>query len=337
MGPAPVTIKEIAKLLGISKSTVSRALQKRSDVNSETQRKVQELAEKLRYQPNAMAVNFKNRRTNTIGVIIPETANTFFSRAIGGIQKIATSAGYNVVVCQSNECYNTERNTLLSLISNHVDGVLISVSKETENTDHFCTLLEKKIPVVFFDRICESLETSQVFTDNYEVSFQATQHLIDQGCKRIAILAGPQRLYTSSRRLAGYRDALLKNNIDYNPGLLMFPDFRPDNIEEFIRHLINGDNSPDAIFAINDMAAIEIMHVIKKAGLKIPQDIAVLGFNNEKIGQFVEPSLTSIDLPALEMGSTAAEMLLSRIKNPDHQPEKKLIPSRLIVRDSTRR
>ena len=336
MGAQAVTIKHIAKLLGISKSTVSRVLQNRSDVNPETRRRVLELAESLRYQPNSIAVHLKSQCTQTIGVIIPETINSFFSRSVGGIQRVASTAGYNVLVCQSNESCATEKSNLNSLISNHVDGLLISVSRETQNAEHFQVLIERNIPVVFFDRVCENLPTPQVITDNYEITFKATEHLIEQGCRRIAILAGPQHLYTSSNRLAGYSDALIKNNIGNNPEL-MHRDFRAQDIERFTRELLHAKEIPDAIFAINDMAAVEIMHVMKKAGLKIPQDIAVIGFNNERIGEFVEPSLSSIHLPAEEMGAAAAEMLLQRIKYPDHQPERRLIPSTLIVRDSTKR
>lgn len=337
MHNSAVTIKDIARILGISKSTVSRALSdQHKDVNAETREKVMALANKLHYQPNAIALNLKQQRTNTIGVIIPETVNTFFSGAVSGIQKIANLAGFQVVICQSNECYATEKNSLHSLISTHVDGLLISVSGETQNTDHFDTLFQKNIPVVFFDRICENLDTSQVFTDNYQIAFEATQHLIDQGCKRIASIAGPRHLYTSSKRLKGYRDALMKNNLEFNPDYIIYADFKQESIERITRHLINLPESPDAIFAINDLTAIEMMHVIKKNGLRIPQDIAVLGFNNDKIGQFVEPSLSTIDMPAQDMGEAAAELLLFHIKNPNQKPKKRLINSKLIVRDSTR-
>ena len=335
MPASPVTIKQIAKLLGISKSTVSRALQNRNDVNAETRRKVVELAERLHYQPNSIALHLKKQKTQTIGVIIPETSNAFFSRAVCGIQKVANAAGYNVVICQSNESYAAEKQNLDSLICNHVDGLLISVSRETQTSDHFMTAIERNIPVVFFDRVCESLQTPQVVTDNYEVSFQATQHLIDQGCRKIAILAGPEYLSTSSNRVLGYRDALKRNKIEFNPAWLLFPDFRSSSVESFTKNLITQKEFPDAIFAINDMAAIEIMHVLKNLGLKVPNDVAVMGFNNEKVGEFIEPPLSSIDLPAQEMGKIAAEMLLKHIKDPEHKPEKRLIPSKLVVRGST--
>lgn len=335
MSKSSVTIKDIAKLLGISKSTVSRALTEHSDINAETRERVLAMAKKLDYQPNAIALNLKQQRTNTIGIIIPETVNRFFSKAVGGIQKVANLAGYNVVICQSYESYVTEKNIIKSLIASHVDGLLISVSHETDKTDHFDTLLQKNIPVVFFDRICETVNASQVFTDNYEISFEATEHLIAQGCKRIAIVAGPQHLFNSRKRLEGYLGALKKNKMAVRENYIIHSDFRNENVENYTRHLINSNPRPDAVIAINDMAAIEMMHIIKKNGLTIPEDIAVLGFNNEHVSKFIEPSLSTIDLPAYDMGSAAAEILLHQIKHGNNEPQRKLVKSRLIVREST--
>jgi len=330
-----VTIKDIAKILGISKSTVSRALSEHSDVNQATRKRILELAEKLNYQPNAIALNLKQQRTNTIGVIIPETVNRFFAKAIGGIQRVANLKGYNVVICQSDESYLTERSNLRSLVASHVDGVLISVSSETDRTDHFDTLLQKKIPVVFFDRICEELLTSQVFTDNYEISFAGTEHLLEQGCKHIAIVTGPQNLHNSRNRLKGYMDALTKHRIPVDERYIVHSHFRGGNIEEYTNTLIALPQRPDAIFAINDYAAIEMMHYLKKQGFRVPEDIAMLGFNNENIGRFVEPSLSTIDLNAYDMGTASAEILLNQIKNSGYPIQKQLVKSKLIVREST--
>jgi DNA-binding LacI/PurR family transcriptional regulator len=337
MNKAPVTIKDIAKMLGISKSTVSRALTEHSDVNPETRKKILEIAQKLDYQPNVIALNLKQQRTNTVGVIIPETVNRFFSKAVGGIQKIANLAGYNVIICQSNESFATEKSNIKSLVATHVDGLLVAVSHETSKTDHFDTLLQKGIPLVFFDRTCENLEASHVFTNNYEISFEATEHLIAQGCKRIAIIAGPQHLQNSRNRLNGYMDALKKNNLPIQESYIVYADFKNENIEANTRALINLAQRPDAIFAINDMAAIEMIHVLKKNGLRVPEDVAILGFNNEHISKFIEPSLSTIDYPAYELGAMAAEILLQHIKNPESKPEKKMIKSRLILRESTHR
>jgi DNA-binding LacI/PurR family transcriptional regulator len=334
MSSGSITINDIAKMLGISKSTVSRALSEHSDVNAETRHKVLELARKLNYTPNALALNLKQQRTNTIGVLIPETVNRFFAKAIGGIQRVANLAGYNVMICQSDESFVTERSNLRSLLTAHVDGVLVSVSAETDRTDHFQVLLDKNIPIVFFDRISEELNTSRVYTDNYEIAFEGTEHLINQGCQRIAIVAGPQNLYNSRNRLKGYMDALRKHNLPVKENYIVQSHFRAGSVEDYTRDLINLPQRPDAIFAINDFAAIEMMHVIKKNGLRIPQDIAILGFNNETICRFVEPALTSIDMSAYDMGSEAAALLLAQIKG-NREPQKKLIKSRLVIREST--
>lgn len=337
MNKSSITIKDIAKLLGISKSTVSRALTEHSDVNAETREKVLAIARKFDYQPNAIALNLKQQRTNTLGVIIPETVNRFFSKAVGGIQKVANQSGYNVMICQSNESYVTEKSNIRSLMASHVDGLLISVSHETDRPDHFDSLLQKKIPLVFFDRILENLNASHVSTDNYEISFEAVEHLIAQGCKKIAIVAGPQHLFNSRKRFEGYTDALKKHNIAIRENYIVRSDFRNENVESYTRYFINLRQRPDALVAINDMAAIEMMHIFKKNGLRIPEDIAVLGFNNEHVGKFVEPSLTTIDLPAFDMGAAAAEVLLDQIKNGNIEIQKKLIKSRLIIRESTHR
>lgn len=335
MATESVTIKDIAKLLGISKSTVSRALSEHSDVNQETRRRVLEIAQKLNYQPNVLALNLKQQRTHTLGVIIPETVNRFFAKAIGGIQRVANLAGYHVMICQSDESYVAERKNLQGLLASRVDGILVSVSSETDRTDHFDMLLQKNVPLVFFDRICEDVKASQVYTDNYEISFEGTEHLISQGCKRIAIVAGPQNLYNSRNRLMGYIDALKKHNLPVKDNYIIHSYFRGGNVEEYTRHLINLPQRPDAIFAINDYAAIEMMHVIKKNGLRVPDDIAILGFNNENICRFVEPALSSIDHSAFDMGTAAAEILLNKIETGNLEPQRRMIKSRLVIREST--
>jgi DNA-binding LacI/PurR family transcriptional regulator len=332
-----VTLKYIAKLLGISKSTVSRALSEHSDVNAATRKKILELAQQLNYQPNMLALNLKKQRTHIIGVIVPETVNRFFSKAVGGIQHVANLAGYHVMICQSDESFITERNNLRSLTASHVDGLIISVSGETNSTEHFDVLLHKRIPVVFFDRVREELITSHVCSDNYEIGFTAAEHLIEQGCQRIAIVGGPQNLVNSQNRLKGYLDALKKHDRIVNNNYIIHSDFRGRNIEEYTDQLLQLPERPDAIIAINDYAAAEMMHMIKKKGLRIPDDIAVLGFNNEKICRFLEPPLSSIELSPYDLGASAAEILVSQMKNPDHHVQKKIVKGHLIIRESTQR
>ncbi len=335
MDKKSITIKDMAKMLGISKSTVSRALCGRSDIHPETKTKIMELARDLNYEPNALAINLKQQKTNTIGIIVPETINRFFARAVGGIQKRADMAGVNVMICQSNESYITEKKNIQSLVSSRVDGLVVSISRETDRSDHFDSLLTKGIPLVFFDRICEDIDASQVCTDNYEIAFEGTEHLIQQGCKRIAFVAGPQHLFNSRNRLNGYLDALKKHDLPVHDSYIVHSHYRSDKVEEYTRYLINLPVRPDAVFAINDYAAIEMMHVMKKSGIRIPDDIAVLGFNNESMCRFVEPSLSSIDQPAHDMGAAAAEILINHIRHSELPSEKRIVRSKLIMRDST--
>ncbi len=337
MSKSDATIRDIARKLGISKSTVSRALNYHFDVNPETARKVRELAIKIDYHPNVLAQNLKQKRTNTIGVVIPETVNRFFAKAIGGIQEVANRAGYNVMICQSNETLALERNNLQTLLASKVDGLLISVSRETDRHDHLQYAIDKEVPLVFFDRIVEELNASQVYSDNYDISFQGTEHLLTQGCRRIVFIAGPQHLYNSRNRLNGYLGALKKHNINISESLIVEANYKVSDVEDYTRHLFSLQQKPDGIFAINDMAALEMMLILKKRGLNIPKDVAVLGFNNETICRLVEPTLSSIDHPAYDMGAAAAEILLRQIIRHEIRQEKRLIKSRLVVRESTNR
>jgi DNA-binding LacI/PurR family transcriptional regulator len=331
-----VTIKDIARMLGISKSTVSRALAGRSDIHPETKQKILDLASQLQYEPNTLAINLKQQKTNTIGVIVPETINRFFARAVGGIQKQADMAGMNVMICQSNESYIAEKKNLHSLVSSRVDGIIVSISTETDRSDQFASLTEKGIPLVFFDRVFEDIVASQVVTNNYEIAMEGTEHLIEQGCKRIAFVTGPEHLFNSRARLNGYVDALRKHNLQVKDSYIVHSHYRSDKVEEYTRYLLNLPQRPDAIFAINDYAALEMIHIMKKNGLRIPQDVAVLGFNNENLCRFVEPSLSSIDHPAHDIGASAAEMLINHIRHHDMKPEKRIIKSSLIIRESSR-
>jgi DNA-binding LacI/PurR family transcriptional regulator len=337
MSKSAATIRDIALILGISKSTVSRALNDHYDVNPDTARKVRELATKIDYHPNLLAQHLKQQRTNTIGVVIPDTVNRFFAKAVGGIQQVANRAGFNVIICQSNETMALERNNLKTLMASKVDGLLISVSRETDRHDHLQYAIDKELPIVLFDRIIEELQASQVYSDNYEISFQGTEHLLAQGCKRIAFIAGPKHLYNSRNRLNGYLGALKKHNINVSESLIVDSNYGTSNVEEYMRHLLNLRQKPDGIFAINDMAAMEVIHILRKRGLNVPKDVAVLGFNNETICRLVEPSLSSIDHPAFDMGAAAAEILLRQITKNEISIERRLIKSRLVVRESTNR
>ncbi len=337
MSKAESTIRDIAKMLGISKSTVSRALNNHYDVSPETARKVKELAEQMDYQPNILARQLKLQKTNIIGVIIPETINRFFAKAVGGIQEVANAAGYNVMICQSNETLSLEQNNLQTLVSSKVDGLLVSVSRETDTHFHFQHVIRKDIPLVFFDRILEELQVSQVYSDNFDISFQGTKHLIEQGCRRIAFIAGPPHLFNSRNRLNGYLEAMKAHDIPVSESLIVHASYKPDQVQDYTRQLFALDQVPDGIFAINDVAALEMMHILKVRGVQIPQDVAVLGFNNEAICDYVEPTLSSIDHPAFDMGVAAAKILLKQINSKVITYERELVKSKLVIRESSLR
>lgn len=337
-----VTIKDIAKELGISPSTVSRALKDHPDISRETKKAVNELAEKLNYQPNVVALSLRHSKTNTLGVIIPEIVHFFFSTVISGIEDVAYGAGYNVILTQSNESYEREKTDMRALFNSRVDGMLISLSRETEDYEHIKSILAKGVPMVFFDRVMDG-DYNKVIVEDVGGAREATQHLIDQGCKRIAHLAGPQNLAISKERLEGYRSTLKANNMSADPALVA--TCSPPTIEEGKRvteKLLEGNNLPDAIFATNDPVAFGAMQAIKTKGLSIPGDIAVVGFSNWFFCSMTDPPLSSVDQPGFEMGQEATRLLLRQIeaKNKDTKevvPEKNVLKARLVVRESSRR
>ena len=336
-----VTIKDIARELNISPSTVSRALKDHPDISTDTKKAVNELARKLNYQPNSIALSLRKSRTNTIGVIIPEIVHFFFSTVIAGIEDVAYANGYNVVICQSNESYDRELTDTRALMASRVDGLLVSVSRETTDFTHFKEIYDKGTPLVFFDRVCEEINTSRVIIDDTDSAFQAVEHLISQGCKRIAHLAGPQHLSISKGRLEGYHAALQKHGLPVEEDLVVSCGVGDEKMgAECARTLFNLANPPDGIFANNDISAIGAMQAIKKMGLKIPDDVAIVGFSDWMVSAFVEPSLTSISQPGFEMGRAAAQLFLEQIEVKDdetYEPKISTLKTNLIVRDSSSR
>jgi LacI family transcriptional regulator len=336
-----VTIKDIARELGISPSTVSRALKDHPDISPETKKAVNELAEKLNYQPNIVALSLRQSKTNTIGVIIPEIVHFFFSTVISGIEDVAYSAGYNVILTQSNESFQREVTDMKALFNSRVDGMLISVSRETTNFEHIESMVAKGVPMVFFDRVYDHVSSSKVIVDDLSGAKDATMHLIDQGCKRIAHLEGPPNLDITKQRLEGYIEALNEHKMAIDKSLIASCPL--GTIEEgkiATEKLLSMDNPPDAIFATNDPAAMGAMQAIKEKGLKIPQDIAVVGFSNWFFSSMMDPPLSSVDQPGFEMGQEATKLLIRQIgvkskDDTDPQPETKMLKTRLIIRESS--
>ncbi|WKZ58096.1 MAG: LacI family DNA-binding transcriptional regulator [Cyclobacteriaceae bacterium] len=338
-----VTIKDIARELGISPSTVSRALKDHPDISPDTKKAVNELAEKLNYQPNIVALSLRQSKTNTIGVIIPEIVHFFFSTVISGIEDVAYSAGYNVILAQSNESQTREISDIKALFNSRVDGMLMSVSRETTNFDHIESMLAKGVPIVFFDRVYDTGQASKIIVDDFTGAKEATLHLIDQGCKRIAHIEGPPNLEISKQRLEGYKEALKEHNMPFNKELVAIcPSGTIEEGKKATEKLLSLKNPPDAIFATNDPAAMGAMQAIKAKGLKMPDDVALVGFSNWFFSSLMDPPLSSVDQPGFEMGQEAAKLLIRQIEkqekdDEDITPETKILKTRLIIRESSQK
>ena len=310
-----ITIKDIAKELKISTSTVSRALADKWDVNPETRKSVLELAEKWGYRPNPISLSLKRQQSMYIGVIIPEFVNSFFPQVIMGIESVLRPKGYQILISQSNESSETELNNLKALEATLVDGFIVSVSKETQNVDYFKHLIDNNFPIVFFNRVCMGIEVSSVVVDDYKWAFLAVEHLIKQGCKRIVHLAGQDNLMVAVQRKQGYIDALKKANLPVDEELIIPSGVTMERGIMSAYKILEMKEAPDAIFAINDPAAIGAMKILQKHGVRIPEDIAVVGFTESQLAMIIEPNLTSVEQPTFEMGRTAAELLLEQMKN----------------------
>jgi DNA-binding LacI/PurR family transcriptional regulator len=331
-----ITIKDIAQILCISASTVSRALKDHPDINVDTKKAVNELAAKLKYRPNAVALSLKSSRSNTIGVIIPEIVHYFFSSVISGIEDIASQKGFTVIICQSNESYDREVANSRALLSHRVDGILVSISKETHSFDHLIDLQEGGIPLVFFDRIAPEIDADQVIIDDMEASYKATRHLIETGRKRIAHFAGPQSLVIGRDRLQGYLNALTEAGLPIDNRLIIEADTF-EKARNAVIEMIDAGNIPDGIFAVNDMTAIGAMQTIQRKGFKIPDEISIVGFSDGYLSGITDPNLSSVDQHGYEMGTTAAEILFKRINSTEtlYIPEVKILNADLIIRGSS--
>ncbi|MBC7743981.1 MAG: LacI family DNA-binding transcriptional regulator [Flavobacterium sp.] len=331
------TILDIAKELNISKSTVSRALTNHPNINTETKKKVIELAEKMDYQRNMLAISLINSKSYTIGIIVPEFISSFFPKVIVAAQAEALKAGYKIIISQSNESYETEVNNSKVMLANQVDGLLVSITKETRNYDHLKIFQRKGIPIVFFNRICEEMIVPKVIVDDYDGAFNLVEHLLKIGKKRIAHLAGPDTLSISKGRLNGYLDALKKHNILVDDELIIPYDLSLRKVKIYVKHLLGLDNPPDAIFAVNDPTAIEVVQTVKKMGLRIPEDVAIAGFSDDYASSLMEPKLTTVAQPVDEIGKLATKMLIDQINREvgDWKAVTKILKTNLIIREST--
>ncbi|HUI11481.1 MAG TPA: LacI family DNA-binding transcriptional regulator [Bacteroidota bacterium] len=329
------TIVDIARKIGVAPSTVSRALSDHPDVNKATKEKIKKLAKELHYSPNTIARSLKSNRTTTIGVIVPEIQHDFFASAISGIEEIAYQSGYTIILCQSNESYEREVVNTNALMHQRVAGVIASISQSTKSGEHFRDLLRRKIPLVFFDRVCDDVPASKVVIDDRRSAHGAVAHLIQRGYTRIAHFAGPKDLGIIIQRKEGYEEALRQGGIAVPDGFIRYGGLHEADGYRSMDCMLKEDTIPDAIFAVNDPVAIGAFQRIKEAGLKIPGNIAIVGFSNNKITALVDPPLTTVHQRPIDMGKKAAEILLDSIENGTIEPKTYTLEAELVIRGST--
>jgi LacI family transcriptional regulator len=334
-----VNIKQLAQQLHLSISTVSRALNDSYDISPETRKKVLELARKLNYQPNPHASSLRKHTSKTIAVVVPEIANNFFALAINGIQSAAREKGYHVLIYVTNESDKIESESLQHFQSGRIDGLLISVSNKTVHDQDLLRIQEQGIPLVFFDRVRDEFETAKVTTDDFESGFKAAEHLIQQGCKRIAYLQISKNLSIGMNRMRGYLEALKKYNLKEDKKLIIdCVDDREKNYA-LIQALLKSKERPDGIFASVEHLAITSYLVCKDLKLKIPKNVKIISFSNLETAALLNPSLTTITQPAFEIGKEAAAILIKALTKKGFQltNSKLVLPSRLFQRESTAR
>lgn len=340
MSVEKITIKDMAQRLNLSVSTISRALSDHHSIGKSTKEKVKKLAKEVGYFPNSVASNLRQRKTHSLGVIVPRIDIYFHSLVISGIEEIAYSAGYSVTIYQTKDSLEREIEVTRNLHENRVAGIIACISLETDNFNHFEEFNLYNVPVVFYDRVPNNSTGSKVLIDDYEAAFKATEHLISINCRKIAHIAGNQKMSIFQNRLKGYKNALTKNGLEVSEDLIAYTnDLSYEEGIECAQKFINGKVLPDGIFCANDSTAISTIQVLKKANYEIPEDIAVVGFSNYPISKIVDPNLTTVNDRAFEMGQTAANLLIRQIedKNEIISSETIVLKTELLIRDSTKR
>ena len=332
----PATILDIARELNIAVATVSRALNDHPAVKDTTRKAVQQMAKKLNYHPNKIATSLRLGRSKIVGVIIPSAEINFFFFVIFFIEKVMSENGYNVLIYQSNELYEFEKKGVETFLRSQVEAVLASISKNTINLDHYAALKKRNVPLILFDRANDSLGVPSVVVDDYRGAFNATRHLIEQGCVRIAHIGGQQHVTIFNQRLRGYIDALKVHNIPVDDNLIVYGKVSIESGRECMNQLLS--QNIDAVFAVEDFTALGAIQSIKAANKKIPGDIAIVGFANEAFGEYITPSLSTVNQQTVHMGEEAAKLFFE-IKNNKEWSKipspKQVLQPELICRQSS--
>jgi len=335
-----LTIKDIARELGLSISTVSKALSDSYEISEKTKKLVNEYAAAHNYSPNPIAKSLKQGHSKSVGIVVSTIDNNFFSQVISGIESVAYSKGYNIIITQTHESYELEQRNVKHLTFRSIDGILISLTSETQNMEHLETLQKKGLPIVFFDRVSTDIETHKVIADNFGGAYDGTANLIKSGYKRIAHVTSSPGLSITKERLAGYKKALEDNGVPFDERYVRYclhggrdlPE-----IETALTDLLNMPDAPDALFTASDRITTTSISLLRKMKKRIPDDVALLGFANTHLAEILNPGLSAIVQPGFEIGKTAMEMLISLIesKRPVTEYETKTLPTELFIRESS--
>jgi LacI family transcriptional regulator len=334
-GKSHVSLKDLAREIGVSISTVSRALNNHPDISPAMTLKIKKLAAEMNYTPNPLAMGLLKQATRMIGVIIPDLVTHFYSSIISGIEQVAEEKGYYILIASSSESLQKEINSVENLLKTRVEGLIVCLSQETKSYGHFDRLISNNIPLVFFDRVCRTDEVPSVVVDNVDAARKITRHFYKNGFRRIAYIAGPDHLNISQERTRGYLSGLKSCGLDFDPELLVKCNMSSEGATKATARLLGLVKRPDAIFGINDTVAFAAMKEIKRHGLKIPEEVALVGFTDEFHSTVVEPALTSITHPTFEIGQEAARLFFNRIENPDAKPIQVVLNTKLVVRKSS--
>jgi LacI family transcriptional regulator len=333
------TIYDLARELNISVATVSRALKDDAVVNKKTKKRIFDLAEQMGYRSNHFARNLRTQRTNTIGVIVPRLNSYFMSTVIAGIEDFANQKGYNLIISQSSESFQKEIASAKTMFNNRVDGLLISLAYDTDNIEHYDSFFKKNVPVIFFDRVPERNNCTSVLIDNRKAAFEATKHLIEEGCRKIVHITASSKRNVYVNRMQGYKQALSDLKIKFKEEYIISGNLSMEAGKEAAEKIMKLKPLPDAVFVANDNCATSCMLALQDEGLSIPADIAFVGFNNDPVSRVVKPNLTTINYPGYEMGEVAARNLINHLNGTAslHSTDSILLRSELIIRESSKK
>jgi LacI family transcriptional regulator len=336
-GKKDITIYDIAKVLGLSPATVSRGLKDHPAINSKTRKRIMDMAREMGYRSNSFASNLRMQKTHTIGIIVHELKSQFISSVLSGIEKVTTEAGYDLIIGHSSETYRKEASNAHNLFHKRVDGLIASLAFDTRDMDHFDPYVQKNIPIVFFDRVEEFAYGTRVVIDNVKAGYEATAHLAAQGCRRIAHITANLARNVYAGRLKGYQQALADFGLQYEPSLLIVNDLSEAAAIRSTKQLLAMDQRPDGVFITNDFFAAVFLQTLKENGVRVPEDMGIVGFNNDAIARIIQPKLTTINYPGEEIGEQAARSLLDQLAglSSARSTDTIIVRSELIIRESS--